>query len=166
MLEFATKGYSLASLNTICEKSGASKGLIYHYFKDKNELYLTCVKQCFDLLTMYLKNNRQCFIGTLEQKLQLYFDARQRFFIENPLYLGIFADDSFSYQTGLVNEVSLCRKEFDELNISILTEFLTSQTIRKDLKLTTLVEDFRVYLDFLIFVLKKSVKKIFLLRLH
>mgnify|MGYP002539826609 CR=1 FL=1 len=40
MEEFSRNGYDGASLNTVCAEKGISKGIIYHYFKDKDELYL------------------------------------------------------------------------------------------------------------------------------
>lgn len=44
MTEFGTNGYVGGSVNNIC-KSGINKGLIYHNFKDKDELYLKCLKK-------------------------------------------------------------------------------------------------------------------------
>ena len=44
MQEFRTKGYAIGSINHVC-KSGINKGLIYHNYKDKDTLYLECVKR-------------------------------------------------------------------------------------------------------------------------
>lgn len=35
---FVTQGFDNTSMNQIREEAGISKGLIYHYFKDKDEL--------------------------------------------------------------------------------------------------------------------------------
>lgn len=43
--EFGDNGYEAASINTICAAEGLSKGLLYHHFKDKDELYLTFFQQ-------------------------------------------------------------------------------------------------------------------------
>ncbi|OLO26803.1 TetR family transcriptional regulator [Alkalihalophilus pseudofirmus] len=40
MREFAHKGYRKASTNEIVKDSGISKGLLFHYFRNKKELYL------------------------------------------------------------------------------------------------------------------------------
>ncbi|RXI96345.1 TetR/AcrR family transcriptional regulator [Anaerobacillus alkaliphilus] len=40
MREFAHKGYKKASTNEIVKDSGISKGLLFHYFRNKKELYL------------------------------------------------------------------------------------------------------------------------------
>lgn len=53
--EFARQGYGLSSVNTICNSGGISKGILYHYFKDKDALYLACLQTCFDRLTAALR---------------------------------------------------------------------------------------------------------------
>ena len=48
--EFGANGYAAGSVNNIC-KTGINKGLIYHNYKDKDELYLVCVQtSCEDLI--------------------------------------------------------------------------------------------------------------------
>ena len=93
--EFSCKGYDGASLNTVWTKKGISKGIIYHYFKDKDELYLLCVEACFDALTEYLKTVSVTLSGPARKQLPKYFDARLSFFSAHPLYLGICADAVF-----------------------------------------------------------------------
>ncbi|MGB1354451.1 MAG: TetR/AcrR family transcriptional regulator [Poseidonia sp.] len=40
--EFATHGYEAASYNKIIQKIGISKGSMYYYFENKEDLFLTC----------------------------------------------------------------------------------------------------------------------------
>ena len=42
--EFSKQGYGASSINTICSAQGISKGIIYHYFKTKDDLFLACVE--------------------------------------------------------------------------------------------------------------------------
>ena len=55
LAEFSKKGYGASSVNTICSAENISKGIIYHYFSTKDDLFLACVEECFTLLTEYLK---------------------------------------------------------------------------------------------------------------
>lgn len=146
--EFSCKGYDGASLNTVWTKKGISKGIIYHYFKDKDELYLLCVEACFDALTEYLKTVSVTLSGPARKQLQEYFDARLSFFSVYPLYLGIFADAVFRPPAQLLPEITVRRKAFDELNISVLTKLLRSENLRAGLSVDTVVEDFRIYMDY------------------
>lgn len=145
--EFSAKGYTVASLTTVCGEFGISKGIIYHYFKDKDELYLACVKKCFDEITAYLK--QEAFLsGTPEKQVQAYFDGRLRFFANNPIYLELFADAAYNPPPALVPAINDCRREFDELNVSVLTELLSGCPIRTGLDIPVIVEEFRIYMDF------------------
>ena len=40
LVEFADKGYKKASTNTIVKEAKVSKGLLFHYFISKKELYI------------------------------------------------------------------------------------------------------------------------------
>jgi TetR/AcrR family transcriptional regulator len=48
--EFALKGYENASTNEIVKTAGISKGLLFHYFKNKKELYLFLYNHFADVL--------------------------------------------------------------------------------------------------------------------
>lgn len=146
--EFSAKGYRGAALNTVWAEHGISKGIIYHHFKDKNEIYLLCVEMCFKVLTAYLDNATKTLSGTIEERLQGYFDARLRFFTEHPLYLGIFLDATLSPAESLASAIAERRQDFDALNILVLTGLLSSKPLRNGLSVETVVEDFRMYMDF------------------
>lgn len=148
MEEFSRRGYEGASLNTVCAEKGISKGIIYHYFRDKDELYLLCVKTCFDAVTAYLRDTVGSLTGSPEARLKAYFDARLRFFAAHPVYLGIFSGASFDPPAALSAEMAECRGDFDRLNISVLTELLESAPMRKGLSVEAVVEDFRLYMDY------------------
>lgn len=146
--EFSEKGYGGASLNAVCAENDISKGIIYHYFKDKDELYLLCAADCFDTLTAYMKIVQETMPATVEQRLRTYFDARLRFFAENPLYLGIFLDVVLNPPAHLVMQLANVRADFDSLNILVLTALLMSAPLRKGLSVANVTEDFRMYMDF------------------
>ncbi|MFO1445200.1 TetR/AcrR family transcriptional regulator [Bacillus sp. Bva_UNVM-123] len=49
--EFTLNGYDTTSTDTITSRAGISKGILFHYFKSKKNLYLYLVNFCIDLLT-------------------------------------------------------------------------------------------------------------------
>lgn len=146
--EFSKKGYDAASLNTICAENEISKGIIYHYFKDKDELYLLCAAECFEKLTDYLKEAGEGNAESLEGCLRSYFDARLQFFAEHPVYLGIFLNAVLHPPGHLLAEMATVRKSFDELNVSTLSRLLESVPLRKGTSIPAVVEDFRMYMDY------------------
>ncbi len=51
--EFAHKGYEQASTNNIIKEAGISKGILFHYFKTKKDLYRYII--CHSIDTMYTR---------------------------------------------------------------------------------------------------------------
>ncbi len=146
--EFSRSGYDAASMNALCADNTISKGIIYHYYKDKDELYLSCVAACFDAITAALRQAADSLTGTAEQRLQAYFHARLRFFAENPAYLGIFASAVFAPPEKLAPDVAALRRAFDELNLSVMRAIIQSESLRAGLSLDAVIQDFGMYMDY------------------
>jgi len=53
--EFAEKDYESASLNNIIARAGISKGSMYHYFANKEDLYCYLIGQVLETKEIYLK---------------------------------------------------------------------------------------------------------------
>ena len=136
--EFGSKNYDTASINSICENGHISKGLLYHNFKSKDELYLKCVKICYDEMTLFLKSQPFEVIDAKES-LQKFFLVRQKFFYENPLYANIFFNAVLSPPKHLVQELLALRKDFDEyfrkFYLSILKCLVLREGITEDMAL-------------------------------
>lgn len=149
LAEFAQHGYGASSVNTICAAQGISKGIIYHYFKTKDELYLACVEECFQRLTDYLRTVLGGKEGSAEQQLGDYFTARMTFFQENPVYQPIFCEAVIAPPVQLVSEIQACRQTFDALTVDTLERLLRSLSLRPDFTVKEVVELFRQFQDFI-----------------
>lgn len=145
--EFGEKSYGEASLNTICQEGNISKGIIYHYFKDKDELYKSCVKECFDALIEFLKNSLPKGGDNIQQSMADYFGARAEFFDTHPEYLKIFCSAVMRPPKHLQDDITLIKAEFDLLNISALTDVLKSVKLRDDISVPQVVDIFFDYQD-------------------
>ncbi|MBM6861956.1 TetR/AcrR family transcriptional regulator, partial [Clostridium saudiense] len=84
--EFAENGYKAASTNSICKKANVSKGLIYYYFKSKEEIYLNALKFAIDRFkeNVSIEINEKDKFGI--DYISEYFDTKFKFFREKPLY--------------------------------------------------------------------------------
>lgn len=126
ILEFGSKGYEGASVNNICNDNGISKGLIYHNFKSKDEIYLLCVKRCFDTITTYFQQEK------LDGELQQYMELRLRFFSEHPHYARIFFESVLQSPKHLKEEIRVLKRNFDELNMKIYRLAISKLTLRDE----------------------------------
>ncbi|MDL2258153.1 TetR/AcrR family transcriptional regulator [Eubacteriales bacterium OttesenSCG-928-K08] len=143
--EFAAQGYGLSSINTICSEGDISKGVLYHYFKDKDEIYLACVNECFDMLTAHLQEHTA---RNNNKGVQAYFDARLLFFKKQPLYQRLFCDALISPPPHLKEEICKSKEAFDALNVSVLTNFLRGKKLRDSITMEQAIETFRLFQDF------------------
>lgn len=126
--EFGKNGYVGTSLNTLLSSNGLSKGLVYHYFKNKDLLYLGCVAECFERLMAALVGIKQS--GNATEILHNYFETRGCFFKENPMLERVFFDVILQPPSNLHQELSQIRAEFDVFNRSLFQTILNGIKLR------------------------------------
>lgn len=124
--EFGTKSYKNASLNTICNENQISKGLLYHNFKGKDDLYLYCTAISFQALTDYLKDICTENVPDLHTILK----QRQRFFEEHPYYGNIFFYAILQPPVHLQEELLSIRSEFDNFCKAYYSDLIENLQLR------------------------------------
>lgn len=144
ILEFGTKTYENASLNSICSDHNISKGLIYHYFKNKDELYLSCVGACFGAFTSHLKSGQGNF-SDIQADIQAYLNLRHDFFQENPNYSNIFFNAVLQPPSHLVDSIKVLIKEFEELNTNHYKAAISKIELRQGITEEEAVEYFLIF---------------------
>lgn len=144
---FAQDGYDGTSLSAMCRDYGISKGILYHHFKDKDDLYLCCVSNCFQMLAADLVSVRRAPTEP-ETRITAYFNARTQYFAEHPAHLGLFLQTLFGQPSHLAEQLASIRKLLDQVNIDILTDLLSSVPLREGLIVSEVVDDIRMYMDY------------------
>lgn len=149
LAEFAEQGYGASSVNTISNGDGLSKGIIYHYFPTKDDLYLACVEECFQTLTGHLQSHTNMEGQTAEERLEQYFRVRLDFFEQNPQYQRIFCDAVIMPPAHLEASIQEKKAPFDRFNIDSLNRMLEPVSLRSDLSREDVVDTFRQYQDYI-----------------
>lgn len=142
--EFGTKSYENASLNTICSAYQISKGLIYHNFKNKDELYLRCVEVCYQEMTSYLRNAPYSSQDD-RKNIEMLFSLRQTFFMENPAYCNLFFQTILQPPKHLRKEIQEIRREFDEFHAMRYKELLKQTKLRDGITEDMAIEYFFIF---------------------
>lgn len=125
MEEFGSKGYTEGSVNNIC-KTGINKGLVYHNFKNKEELYLACVsKSCENLISYVVSHNG-------ENSFVDYMNVRMAFFREHEPEANIFLEARTNPPHQLADKIREIFRKIDELNLSICEKELSGIRLRDD----------------------------------
>jgi AcrR family transcriptional regulator len=145
--EFSSHGYEAASLNVITEKGEISKGIIYHYFSSKEELYLACVRECFEDLTDYLKVNVKAEESS--DILSDYFAVRTAYFKNNPERAELFFGAVLYPPEFLQDKIRAERKGFDQLNRNLMKRIIQQNSVRDDIPQKEIVEAFEIFQNLL-----------------
>ena len=123
MDEFGKFGYAGGTINRICQ-SGINKGLLYHNFTGKDELYLRCLNRSCGMLLQYIQDQG----GT--QDLEGYMAARMDFFTAHPNEAHIFFEALLNPPAHLSAQVQLALADFSALNERMYSETLDALEMR------------------------------------
>lgn len=121
--EFGTHGYLGGTINNIC-KRGINKGLIYHNFTDKDDLYLTCLEiSCKKMVSLIEESG--CTADQLE-----YMKLRMHFFTEYPLEAHILFEAILQPPDKLRSRIRQILQPFENLNENIYRSVVSGLTLR------------------------------------
>lgn len=147
--EFSEHGYGASSINNICSSEEISKGIVYHYFETKDDLYIATVTECFQKLTDYISNNYEHDNDSVDKHLKKYFSIRDKFFNKHPVYQRIFCEAVITPPSHLKERIKEIKSDFDNQNAEILKEILKDKKLRSDISMDQIIEIFRQFQDFI-----------------
>ncbi|MGN1109649.1 MAG: TetR/AcrR family transcriptional regulator [Oscillospiraceae bacterium] len=124
--EFGTKGYSGASINSVSD-SGIAKGLLYHNFKSKDELYVECLRVCFGEITESLSCCGE------NDGLREYFRKRSEFFNEKRDMGSMVLEALVAPPEKHIDEIARLRMPYDEMNAEWIRRLIESGKLRDNI---------------------------------
>ena len=124
-------GYTGTSINDIAKKSKLSKGILYHYFQSKDDVYLFCLSECINNFVDFMERNISK-ISLSKETMSRVVELRFVFFDENPQYKNLFHNIISGKPTHLSKEISEIRQVLTENNISWIKLILTEINLGKD----------------------------------
>lgn len=137
MNEFGQNGYTGGTVNNICN-TGINKGLLYHNFAGKDDLYLTCLEHSCKKLMSYLQQQDRT------EKLESYMSARMDFFHIYSNEARIFFEALLTPPPHLSDEISRMLSEFNTLNEKMYNRTLDSLILRDGISREDAVSYFRL----------------------
>lgn len=152
LAEFAERGYGGSSVNHIYDPAqGISKGLLYHYFSTKDEMFLACVDGCFTALKEHIQTSLSLAPEprTVRECLSRYYAARMDFFRQYPQYQRIFCEAVMMPPQHLLDEIRVRRLPMEELNRSILEQALAKAVLRDGVDTTEAAAVFIKFTNFM-----------------
>ena len=114
LVEFADKGYKKASTNTIVREAEVSKGLLFHYFISKKELYLHLYKHAREVITneLYEKVNfaDRDVLSRMEQSTTVKIAS----YLSHPLFVQLFETAEQLQDMDMVEQIIELNKRTTE----------------------------------------------------
>lgn len=93
LVEFANKGYRKASTNTIVREAKVSKGLLFHYFISKKELYIRIYKYALETITNELYEGVNFADRDVLNRLSASTIQKIESYRKHPLFVKLFENN-------------------------------------------------------------------------
>ena len=135
MEEFGTQDYDAVTMDSICGNHGISKGMMYHYYPNKDALFLLCVQTTFQ----DLRDNIQSDVETLEQQsgfeaIKAYFLLREQYFQGHPMEKNVFENALLRPPRHLREQIWALRAPVRELNHQFIWRVVGRMPLREGLR--------------------------------
>lgn len=135
MEEFCEGAYETVTMDRICAKHAISKGLMYHYYANKDELFLLCVEHTFRLLKNYIEEHARKPDGqnTMET-IRNFFMLREYFVELHPQCGRIFEIAMFHPPVHLAEEIDRLHEPLTRLNQEYLKDVVAHMPLRQGIR--------------------------------
>lgn len=143
---FGKQGYQLTSIDSISKLAGISKGIIYHYFKDKDELYLHCVQICFDEMTQYIKDNIKIYESPKES-IEKFLELRHNFISNSKQYKSIFYETLFGKPVHLKSQLNAIRSGLEDINIQFCRQMISNNQMKTSISEEKIAYFFKILIN-------------------
>ena len=132
--EFAANGYGNVNMERICANHHISKGMMYHYYSSKDELFLLCVEKTFTDLKAYIENQTER-MNSMEilDAIKEYFAIREQFFQLNPKQKEIFETALFRPPKHLAESIQELRQPIKTMNMEFMENLVSRMPLRPGL---------------------------------
>lgn len=143
--EFLIQGYTGASTNTIAKEADVAKGLIFHYFKNKENLY----KEVLAVAFSHVKTNIDSKMLTLSTYMDAFVLIKDLIIIkesltyDEPLHAPLLLN-AFNIDTKIPNTLAVYIYDLKEQFSQIFSSFLDGLFLQDKLK-TTFKNDDKIF---------------------
>lgn len=133
LTEFGALGYEKVSMERICGQHGISKGMMYHYYSNKDELFLLCVERTFADLKAHVEQNTGKWTGQgVLEAIRNFFMIREQYFQLHPGQKMIFENAMLHPPKHLVEQIQELRGPIREVNREFIRQLIKKMPLRPE----------------------------------
>ncbi|SEN19179.1 TetR/AcrR family transcriptional regulator [Lihuaxuella thermophila] len=136
--EFAERGYDQASTNKIIQEAAISKGLLFHYFGNKKQLYLATFDHC---VAQYMDEMEEMIPSLVDLPSDLFdrilylSEFKYRYFLRHPLVYSFLLRAYSEISKKFPREVEERLHEYQKIAMPFILEGIDRSKFRDDLDL-------------------------------
>lgn len=135
MEEFGADAYEAVTMDRICANHHISKGLMYHYYTSKDELFLLCVEDTFHKLKDYIEEHVRKPDGQNTMETIRNFCMLREHFIERyPQCRRIFETALLHPPAHLAEEIDRLHEPLTRFNQEYLKDVVAHMSLRQGVK--------------------------------
>lgn len=133
--EFAQNGFHKASTDKIANNANIAKGSLFHYFKNKKNLYLYIVRLCIDFISGKIKDKADNINSNdFYERLKLISIFKQNIFITYPLYTKVSLDAFTSPAEEIKEEIQALTSAYHCEGIKFMEDYIVKYMNEEYLK--------------------------------
>ncbi len=130
--EFSEHGFEKANTDRISQRGEVSKGLIFHYFGSKENLFMTAMNKCIDDALKEFEGMelpQDDFISILMKLMEVKY----KFFMNNPMHYKMLVGGFHNSPKKLKTDLEKRYVEIKQIGIGILMEIIKGLPMKKNI---------------------------------
>ncbi len=136
--EFSEFGFDKASTDRVSQRAKVSKGLIFHYFGSKENLYMTTMNKCInDVFEEF--NNIEFPDTDFMSKLIKMTEIKYNFFIKHPQHYKLIVNGFYDSPKKLRKKLEQRYSELKQVGFDIFVDMIKELPIRKGISVDEIV---------------------------
>lgn len=133
--EFGTYEYAQVTVDNVCARHNISKGMLYHYYSGKDDLFLLCVGDTFEKLSEFVAQNEfQLKDHSALDSLTAYYQCREQFFAAHPRRRKVFESAMLHPPAHLESKLRELRAPVWQINRQFWQRVVRQYPMRAGLK--------------------------------
>lgn len=138
--EFAQKGYDHASTNEMVKAAGISKGLLFHYFKNKKELYLFLHEHFIAVLLEEFFNEEQFAEPDVFERLKNIMILKSQLMKKYPEIFTFFVSAYTETSSEIKNELDYSHHELMQSSYTKIFENIDTTMFKENIDMKRAIQ--------------------------
>ena len=107
--------------------------MMYHYYVNKDDLFLLCVKNTFSDLKNYIEQQNFVLTKDVFENIKNYFMIREYYFQDHPLQKRVFESAVLRTPKHLSEQIQILRTPLKKMNRDFLSKITAQMKLRSNL---------------------------------